>query len=373
MKKLWLTGFALGASLLLGGAAAAQDIAVGVAGPMSGGEASFGRQMKNGAEQAVADINAAGGVMGKKLKLEVGDDACDPKQARSVAEKFAGARLPFVAGHYCSSSSIPASEAYAEGGVLQITPASTNPTFTERKLWNTFRVCGRDDQQGAVAGAYIARNFKGKNIAVVHDKTTYGKGLADETKKALNKAGIREKLYESYNKGDKDFNALVSKLKLNGIDLVYVGGYHQESGLILRQMRQQGVKAILMAGDALADKEFATITGPDAEGVLFTFGPDPRKKPTAKAIVEKFKAKNVDPEGYTLYTYAAFQVWTQAVARAKTTDSKKVAQVLKGGSKYDTVLGTLSFDAKGDITILDYVVYKWDAKGNYAELPPSGS
>jgi branched-chain amino acid transport system substrate-binding protein len=368
MRKLSVTGFALGASLLLGGAALAQDVAVGVAGPMSGGEASFGRQMKNGAEQAIADINAAGGVLGRKLKLEIGDDACDPKQARSVGEKFAGAKLPFVAGHYCSSSSIPASEAYAEGGVLQITPASTNPTFTERKLWNTFRVCGRDDQQGAVAGAYILRNFKGKNIAVVHDKTTYGKGLADETKKAINKSGLKEKLYESYNKGDKDFNALVSKLKRNAIDVVYVGGYHQEAGLILRQMRQQGVKAILMAGDALADKEFAAITGPDAEGVLFTFGPDPRNKPTAKAIVEKFKAKGIDPEGYTLYTYAAFQVWKQGAEKAKTTDPRKVAAALKSGS-YDTVLGKLSFDSKGDITILDYVVYKWDAKGNYAELP----
>ena len=372
MKKLW-TGLALGASLVLSGAAAAQDIAVGVAGPMSGGEATFGRQMKNGAEQAVADINAAGGVLGRKLKLEIGDDACDPKQARSVGEKFASAKLPFVAGHYCSSSSIPASEAYAEGGVLQISPASTNPAFTERKLWNTFRVCGRDDQQGAVAGAYILRNFKGKNIAVVHDKTTYGKGLADETKKALNKAGVKERLYESYNKGDKDFNALVSKLKLNAIDLVYVGGYHQESGLLLRQMRDQGVKAVLMAGDALADKEFASITGAAAEGVLFTFGPDPRNKPTAKAIVDKFKAKNVDPEGYTLYTYAAFQVWTQAVAKAKSTDAKKVAGVLKSGGSYDTVLGKLSFDAKGDITILDYVVYKWDSKGNYTELPQGKS
>src|SRR5688572_10908191 len=247
MKKSLFAGLALG--LAIAAPAFAQDITVGVAGPMTGGEATFGRQLRNGAEQAVADINAAGGVLGKKLKLEIGDDACDPKQARSVGEKFAGMKVPVVVGHYCSSSSIPASEAYAEGGVLQITPASTNPTFTERKLWNTFRVCGRDDQQGAVAGAYITRNFKGKNIAVVHDKTTYGKGLADETKKVLNKAGIKEKLYESYNKGDKDFNALVSKLKLNAIDLVYVGGYHQESGLILRQMRDQGVKAVLMAGD----------------------------------------------------------------------------------------------------------------------------
>src|SRR5215210_747893 len=171
MKTMWLAGVALGASLALGGTALAQDISVGVAGPMTGQYASFGTQLKNGADAAVADINAAGGVMGKKLKLEIGDDACDPKQARSVGEKFASMKLPFVAGHYCSSSSIPASEAYAEGGVLQITPASTNPTFTERNLWNTFRVCGRDDQQGTVAGAYIARAYKGKNIAIIHDKT----------------------------------------------------------------------------------------------------------------------------------------------------------------------------------------------------------
>jgi branched-chain amino acid transport system substrate-binding protein len=369
MKTLRLVGLALGASLALAGTALGQDISIGVAGPMTGGEATFGRQLRNGAEQAVADINAAGGVLGKKLKLEVGDDACDPKQARSVAEKFAGMKVPFVAGHYCSSSSIPASEAYAEGNVLQITPASTNPQFTERNLWNTFRVCGRDDQQGAIAGDYIAKNYKGKNVAVIHDKTTYGKGLADETKKAINKAGVREKLYEAYNKGDKDFTALVSKLKRDAIDIVYVGGYHQEAGLILRQMRDQGLKTVLMAGDALADKEFASITGPAAEGVLFTFGPDPRKKQTAAAIVKKFKDKNIDPEGYTLYTYAALQVWSQAAAKAGSMEAKKVAAAMKGGA-WDTVIGKISYTPKGDITIIDYVVYKWDRSGNYAELNP---
>ncbi len=289
MRKISLAALALGTGLLFAGSAMAEDLSVAVAGPMTGGEATFGRQMKNGADLAVADLNAAGGVLGKQLKLEVGDDACDPKQARSVGEKLASMKIPFVAGHYCSSSSIPASEAYAEGNVLQITPASTNPQFTERGLWNTFRVCGCDDQQGSVAGAYLAKAFKGKNIAIINDKTTYGKGLADETKKALNAKGIKEKVNESYNKGDKDFTALVSKLKLNNIDIVYVGGYHQEAGLILRQMRDQGMKTVLMAGDALADKEFASITGPAAEGVLFTFGPDPRKKATAAAIVKKFK------------------------------------------------------------------------------------
>ena len=170
MKTMWLAGVALGASLALAGAASAQDITIGVAGPMTGQYASFGTQLKNGADAAVADINAAGGVMGKKLKLEIGDDACDPKQARAIGEKFASMKVPFVAGHYCSSSSIPASEAYQDGNVLQITPASTNPTFTDRNMWNTFRVCGRDDQQGSVAGEYVAKNFKGKNIAILHDK-----------------------------------------------------------------------------------------------------------------------------------------------------------------------------------------------------------
>jgi branched-chain amino acid transport system substrate-binding protein len=372
MKSLKLIGLALGTSLALSTAALAQDLTIAVAGPMTGGESAFGRQLKNGAEQAVADINASGGLLGKKLALDIEDDACDPKQARSVAEKIASAKIPFVAGHYCSSSSIPASEAYADGNVLQITPASTNPQFTERGLWNVARVCGRDDQQGAVAGDYIAKAFKGKNIAILNDKTTYGKGLADETKKALNKAGMTEKLFESYNKGDKDFNAIVSRLKLNNIDLVYVGGYHQEAGLILRQMRDQGLQTVLMAGDALADKEYASITGPAGDGTLFTFGPDPRNKPTAKSIVETFKAKNIDPEGYTLYTYAAMQVWSGAVKKAGTTDPKKVMAAIKGNS-WDTVIGTLEFDSKGDIKQLDYVVYKWDAKGGYAEINPKGS
>jgi branched-chain amino acid transport system substrate-binding protein len=285
-----------------------------------------------------------------------------------VAEKLASSKIPFVAGHFCSSSSIPASEAYADGNVLQITPASTNPLFTERKLWNVARVCGRDDQQGLVAADYISKNFKGKNIAILHDKSTYGKGLADEMKKTLNKSGAKEKMYEAYTQGDKDFNSLVSKMKSNKIDVVYVGGYHTEAGLILRQMRSQGLASQMISGDAIATNEFWSITGPAGEGMMFTFGSDPRKRPTAAAVVKKFKDKNVDPEGYTLYTYAAMQIWTQAVAKAKTTDAKKVAETIKGG-KWDTVLGPISYDKKGDITMVDYVFYKWGKDGKYDEIP----
>jgi branched-chain amino acid transport system substrate-binding protein len=373
MNRTWITGLAraglaLGAGLVFIGTAAAQDITIGVAGPMTGQYASFGTQLKNGAEAAIADINAAGGVLGKKLALAIGDDACDPKQARAVAEKFASQKLSFVAGHFCSSSSIPASDAYAEGNVLQITPASTNPVFTERKMWNTFRVCGRDDQQGTLAGTYIAKNYKGKNIAILHDKSTYGKGLADEMKKALNAAGMREKMYEAYTQGDKDFNALVSKMKAGAIDVVYVGGYHTEAGLILRQMRNQGMKSQMISGDAIATNEFWSITGPAGEGMLFTFGPDPRKRPTAAALVKRFKDRGIDPEGYTLYTYATIQIWIAAVKKANSIDAKKVAAALRG-TKWDTVLGPISFDSKGDITTLDYAFYRWSKDGKYDEIP----
>jgi branched-chain amino acid transport system substrate-binding protein len=250
--------------------------------------------------------------------------------------------------------------------VLQITPASTNPLFTERKLWNVLRICGRDDQQGVVAARYIAKHFAGKNVAILNDKTTYGKGLADETKKALNKAGFQEKMFESYNKDDKDFNSIVSRLKRDNIDLVYIGGYHQQAGLILRQMRDQGLKTVMMSGDSMNDKEFASITGPQAEGTLFTFGPDPRNKPTAKAIVEEFKKKGIDPEGYTLYTYAAVQVFAQAVTATKSTSLEDVAAELHKDT-FKTVLGDIRFDEKGDVIGPSYVFYKWHA-GTYSQM-----
>jgi branched-chain amino acid transport system substrate-binding protein len=366
MKSARLVGLLAAATLFAAGTANAQ-VTVGVAGPMTGQYASFGEQLRNGATLALEDINAAGGVLKQQLKLVVGDDACDPKQARATADRLVGQRVPVVFGHFCSSSSIPASEAYAEGNVLQITPASTNPLFTERKLWNTFRTCGRDDQQGALAGKYLADNFKGKKIAILNDKSTYGAGLANETKKALNALGVTEVLNEAYTQGDKDFTALVSRMKAAAIDVVFIGGYHTESGLILRQMRDQGMNTVLMAGDALADKQFAAITGQHAGGVLMTFGSDPRNRPQAAEVVKKFKAKGIDPEGYTLYTYAAMQIWAQAVAKANTLDPKKVAETIRAG-KWQTVLGEISYDAKGDITALDYVMYQWKADGTYAEL-----
>ena len=354
----------LAAGLMVAAAAPAQaEIIIGAAGPLTGQYASFGQQLKAGAEMAVKHINEAGGVLGQELVLELGDDACDPKQAVALANQFVNKGVIFVAGHFCSGSSIPASDVYNEEGILQISPGSTNPQLTDRGLDNVFRVCGRDDQQGRVDGDYLARHVPGGRIAILHDKSTYGKGLADEVKKALNEQGITEILYDSYTTGERDFSALVSKLKVNNADAVFIGGYHAEVGLITRQAREQGLNATIMSGDALVTLEFWSITGEAGEGTLFTFSPDPRKNPEARVIVEKFRAAGVEPEGYVLYTYGAIQAFAQAAERAGSLEPEALFSALHEG-EFDTVLGRIGFDEKGDVTAAGYVVYRW-SNGNY--------
>jgi len=368
MKFRTVSRILVAAALAGAGSAAWSQIVIATAGPMTGQYASFGEQMRRGAEMAVADLNAKGGVLGKKLVLKIGDDACDPKQAVAVANQFASEKVVFVAGHFCSGSSIPASKVYTEEGILQMSPASTNPALTEEGGPNVFRVCGRDDQQGTVAGNYLADHYKGKKIAIIHDKTAYGKGLADETKKQLNKRGVKEAMYEAYTAGEKDYSALVSKMKGQNIDVVYVGGYHTEAGLIVRQAREQSYKLQLVSGDALVTDEFWKITGAAGEGTLMTFSPDPRKNKAAAGVVKKFRAQNYEPEGYTLYTYGAIQAWAQAVTKAKSTGWKAVAAELRKG-KYNTVLGPLGFNKKGDVTAPGYVFYVWkDGKYDYAAM-----
>ncbi len=359
MKKMAMSGFVLAAGLAFSGATHAADFKLGVAGPMTGPNAVFGAQLQKGTEQAVEDINAKGGILGNKITVDVGDDASDPKQGVSVANKFVGDGVKFVVGHFNSGVTIPASDVYLENNMLMITPSATNPTLTEKGKWDVFRTCGRDDQQGMVAAKYIETALKGKKIAILHDKTTYGKGLADATKDSLAKDNLKPVLYEGVNTGEKDYSAVVSKIKQSGAEIVYWGGLHPEGGLIRRQMTDQGVTATMMSGDGITDNEFAAIGGPGVEGTLMTFGPDPRKKPTASAVVDEFKAKNFDPQAYTLYSYAAVQVMAQAAEMAKSADPKKMAEAMHSGKPFHTVLGDISFDKKGDLTKADYVMYTW--------------
>ncbi len=303
-------------------------------------------------------------------------------QGVSVANQFVGDGVKFVVGHFHSGVTIPASDVYSENGVLFITPSATNPKVTDRKLWDAFRTCGRDDQQGMVWAEYARDKLKGKKIAVVHDKTIYGKGLADAALDNTHKFGIEEVLYEGVNTGEKDYSEIVSKIKESGADYLMWGGLHTEGGLIIRQMRDQGMKTVMISGDGITDNEFAQIGGPGVEGTLMSFGPDPRNNPNAKDVVAAFKAKGFDPQGYTLYSYAAVQILKQAAEKAKSLDPKKVAEVMHSGMAFNTVIGPIVYDKKGDRASADYDWYVWeksdDGKITYKQLggqpggPPAG-
>ncbi|HWX07246.1 MAG TPA: branched-chain amino acid ABC transporter substrate-binding protein [Bradyrhizobium sp.] len=370
MKRMATIGFALGAVITLGGSAEA-DIKMGITGPITGPSADFGAQLKSGAEQAVEDINAAGGILGQKIVLNYGDDVADPKEGRSIANKFADDGVKFVIGPYNSGVTMSSSESYRNNGIVMITPSASNPRITEQGLWNVFRTCGRDDQQVAVAGNYILTKFKGKKVAIVNDKTNFGYGLAEGTKKALNKGGMNEVLFEGVNLGEKTYSALISKIKASGAELIFWGGLDTDAALIVRQMRDQRIKAPLMSGDGIATDEFASIGGPAVEGTLMTFQPDPRKRPEAATVVKKLRDKKFEPKGYTLYSYAAVEIIKQAAEQAKSLDPKKVADVIHSGKRFKTVIGELSYDKNGDVTRPDYVMYVWkrqpDGKITYVE------
>jgi branched-chain amino acid transport system substrate-binding protein len=364
MYKKLVTTTAMAAALAVGafafGNAAQADITIAVAGPMTGDLAAFGEQLRRGSEMAVKDVNAAGGVNGEMLKLEIGDDQCDPKQARQVANDLSAKGVVFVAGHFCSGSSIPASEVYIEEGILQMTPASTNPAFTDdpaaKGVKTIFRTCGRDDAQGVFAGPWLAKTYAGKNVAILDDKSAYGQGLANETQKNFEAAGQKTALRETYTAKEKDFSALISKMKEAKIDAVYIGGYHNDVGLMVRQAREQGFNAAFISADALNTAEFWSISGPAGEGLRYSDGASAVNLDSAKAVVEKFRADKYEPEGYTLNSYAAIQAWAAAANEAKSTDAEKVAEVLRAHPQ-NTAIGELKWDEKGDLTKVNYAWY----------------
>lgn len=358
--SLILAGAILGAAI----SSAHSEILVGVAGPLTGPNAAVGEEFRKGAEMAAKIINGKGGINGEKVTLEFGDDASDPKQGISVANKFVADGVNFVIGHYNSGISIPASKVYAENGILEVTPGSTNPTYTEEGQWNTIRVCGRDDQQGAVAAHYITAHYAKSAVAIIDDKTQYGAGIAAEVKKGINKAGITEVMDEGITIGDKDFSLLISKMKQAGVKVIYFGGLFTEAGLIARQGADQGLKAVMIGGDGIASSEFAQIAGTAAAGTLMTFAPDPRVNPHSKEAVEAIRATGFEPEAYTLYSYAALEVIKNGIEMSKSKDPQQVAEQIKSGAEIATVLGPLKFDDKGDRTDEDYTMYEWKAKSD---------
>jgi branched-chain amino acid transport system substrate-binding protein len=342
------------------------DVLIGVGAQLTGEAAWSGVQIQRGAEMAVADINAAGGILGQQLRLITADDSCDPGQAVAAAQKLVADGVIFVVGHGCSGASISASKVYEAAGVVQISPTSTNPMLTEQGRANVFRVIGRDDRQGVAAGNYLADHWGDKRIAIFNDSTTYGKGLADETKKQLNKRGVIEAMNQAYAPGRDDFREEIDALQKAGITVLYVGGYYTQVALLARGARDRGYSLQLVSGDSLAIEEYSLIAGPAAEGTLFTFVADPRRNAEAASVVARFRTANFEPESYTLLSYAAVQAWAQAVEKAGSLKPQPVIAALRNG-QFNTVLGTIDFDEKGDLTTQSWIWYVW-RKGEYVPV-----
>ena len=352
----------------LGPAAAEAEILIGVAGPMSGTQSWGGEQFERGVSMAVAELNAEGGVLGQDVEPILSDDFCDTDQAVAVARKLASDGVVFVAGHRCSHASIAAAKIYEAARILMISPSSASAKLTDEGGPNVFRVYGRDDQQGAMVGDYLAEHWAAKEIAILDDGTTWGAGVANAVRQRLHERGVPIAMSDVFTPGRPEYSPLVSKMQAAGIDIFFVGGYHAETGLIFRQAHDRGYDVQLIASSAVATEDFPMIAGPGLEGTLMIATADLRQSPPAAEVVARFRAEGYEPLGSTLNAYAAVQVWAQAVEAAGSVDLDAVTAVMHS-RKFDTVLGRIGFDEKGDVTGFEpWQWFVWQADGTYVPL-----
>ncbi len=362
---------ALASLLVLASALGAEPpLRIGVCGPLTGDQGKMGEDIVRGVELAVAEWNSRGGVLGRKIEVLQGDDQHDPNQARTVANKMVNDGVAGVVGHFNSSCTIPASDVYSEADVPMITPASTNPQVTDRGYGNVFRICGRDDQQGKVAARFAVQVLKAKRVAVLHDNTTYGKGLADEFKKALGE-GVTVAYYGGIVQEDLDYKAVLANVKAKIPDLWFFGGIYPQAARLVKQARELGLAAPFLSGDGTLDLEFLKIAGPAAEGAVLTFGPDPERIPTAKAFLAEYH-KRYGPHGpYSIYAYDAANVLLHGLARAGTTEGKKVAEAIRAREHLGG-FGAIAFDAKGDVKVAPYICWR-AVNGIFVPLDEQGA
>lgn len=330
-------------------------IRIGLSAPLSGPDAAFGQGMRLGAEQAVADINRAGGVGGRKLALVVADDAGDGRQGAAVAKRFAADRIGLVVGPLSSIVAAVATPVYEEAGIVAVTPGATWGPLTGRGWGNLFRLGPGDAQQAAAAAAHLGERYAGRRIGIVHDKTTFGRGLADAVSRALKAKGEGEAVFVGLARGGKDAADAVGPLKDARVEAVYFGGLAPEGALLVKGMREAGLDAALIGSDGLLDKDFPLIAGPAAEGTLMTLPAEPRKLPEPKGAELKVldgKAKppprTPEAEAFAGQTYAAVEVLARGIERAKSADGRKVAAALHDGTSLRLSAGEVAFDAKGD-------------------------
>jgi branched-chain amino acid transport system substrate-binding protein len=348
--------------------AAEADIRIGVAGPMTGVYAWAGDRYLRGTGLAVEDLNAKGGVLGQRVELISGDDFCDVDQAAALAHKLASDGVVFVAGHWCSHASISAAKVYETAKIMMISPSSASAKLTDEGGPNVFRVYGRDDRQGAMVADYLVDHWAGKGIAILDDGTTWGAGVADGARHRLQERGVTLAVDETITPDKPEYSDVVSRMQTAGVEVLFLGGYHREAGLILRQARDQGYDLQLIANSAMALEDFPMIVGPGLEGTVMVAVTDMRSSSQATDVVERFRAQGHEPAGVTLNAYAAVEVWAQAVEAAGSLDFDAIVEAMHS-RQFDTVLGTIGFDEKGDITGFEpWQWFVWQADGTYVPL-----
>ncbi len=344
---------------VLGAGAQGATIKIGVPVPLSGGNAKMGDDIAKAATLAAEEVNAAGGVLGRKVEIVSFDDACDAQQSVTAAHKLLDAGVVAVAGGYCSSAAIPASAVYHDAGVAFVADASSNPKLTDQGFENVFRVIGRDDQQGPYAAGFMVKTLSAKRIAIIHDNTAYAKGLADATNAALKgMSGVQVVFFDAVTPGEKDFSAVLTKVKSLNPDATYYTGYYPEGGLMAKQFKDLGVSGKFMAGDANNDPTFVSEAGPASEGDFITSTPLPQDQSTARAFIGRYtKRWNQDPGPYSALEYDAVNVVLDAIRRAGMADRAAIIKSLTATKGYQGATGTINFDKKGDRLSVLYITY----------------
>jgi branched-chain amino acid transport system substrate-binding protein len=347
---------------------AAAEAVIGVPLPLTGGLGWTGELSQAGAEQAVADLNRAGGLLGQKVGFIPIDDACDAGQAQAAARVLLDRQVVAVIGHPCSGAAIPASGIYEAAGMLFIATRASNPLLTDRGHHLTFRTFGRDEKQGEMAVEFIEARFPGVPVGIVHDGELFGRELAGLVRDGLRRRGREPVLFEAVAPGSLDLSDLVARLKKVRVGVIYFGGYADPGGLLRRQTWAAGLQVPLVGSDGFVAEDFWIIAGPEAApATLNTAPPDTRRRPEAAAVVARFREAGVEPHGPAMETYAAVEVWGQAVRRAGTTAPTAVAEVLRSQT-FQTVRGEVGFDAKGDMVgPATWVWYGW-RDGTYLPL-----
>ena len=363
IKQTRIAAFLAGA-LAAAPLSAAADITFAVVGAMSGPFTKIGTEFKQGARGAVESINADGGVLGQKLAYIVRDDECNAAKASKVAEEIVAMKIPFVVGHLCSEASIAASDIYEAAGVVQISPSSTNPNYTERGLKYAFRTTGRDDMQGFVIAEHILRNFKTKRLGIAYQDKEYSRGVAEVTKRFLNQGGIEELFFMKLPSEPDDFSAVFDEIKKMNVNVLLFPGHPGAVMKLASQIKQKGVTIRVIGADAFSGITFTDENRRNFDGYQFSFPPDPADDRRNRAITKRYKSQGYKPQAFTYYTYGAVQAWAQAARKAGTVNAAEVAQALRS-RKFKTVLGEISFDAKGDISNPGFVMYFFNKGKRY--------